>query len=258
MKKIRLDTLLVERGLCADAGEALRAVLAHEVKVGDAYATSAAQKVAPDAEVSVANQAPFVSRGGVKLKAALDTFKQSITGLRCIDIGCSTGGFTDCLLQAGAESVACVDVGYGDLAWSIRQNPRTTVFERTNIRTADPAALGAPFDLAVADLSFIGLARLASVFAELVRHDGGVFIGLVKPQFESARGETDERGVVVSEAVRKRTVFEVVAALETAGFTVTDMMESPIRGASAGNVEYLVRAEFRLPVEREISRKQTV
>lgn len=258
MKKIRLDTLLVEHGLCADADAALRAVLAHEVKVGDAYATSAAQKVAPDADVSVAGRARFVSRGGVKLQAALDMFRQSVAGLRCIDVGCSTGGFTDCLLQAGAASVACVDVGYGDLAWSIRQNPRTTVFERTNIRTADPAELGAPFDLAVADLSFIGLARLASVFAKLVRPDGGVFIGLIKPQFESARGETDERGVVTSEAVRKRTVFEVVAALETAGFTVTDMMESPIRGASAGNVEYLVRAEFPRPAEPGIPHRQAV
>ena len=244
MKKIRLDILLVERGLCADAEEALRAVLAHEVKVGDVYATSAAQKVSPDADVTVIGQARFVSRGGLKLQAALDSFGQPVEGLRCIDAGCSTGGFSDCLLQAGAASVACVDVGYGDLAWRVRQDPRTTVFERTNIRTADPAELGAPFDLAVADLSFIGLARLAPVFAELVRHDGGVFIGLIKPQFESARGETDERGVVQSEVVRKRTVFEVVAALENAGFTVTDLMESPIRGASAGNVEYLVRAEF--------------
>ena len=249
MKKKRLDMLLVERGLCTDADEALRAVLAHEVKAGDEFATSAAQLVAPDADVQIAAKKRFVSRGGVKLQAALDAFNQSVAGLRCIDVGCSTGGFTDCLLQAGAASVACVDVGYGDLAWSVRQDPRTTVFERTNIRTADPAALGAPFDLAVADLSFIGLARLAPVFAQLVRPDGGVFIGLVKPQFESARGETDERGVVRDADVRQRTVAEVCDALEAAGFTVTGLVESPIRGASAGNVEYLVRAESSFSTE---------
>ena len=241
MKKIRLDILLVERGLFPDADAALRAVLAHEVKVGDAYATSAAQKVAVDAEIQIAGQKRFVSRGGLKLQAALDAFGQSVEGLRCIDIGCSTGGFSDCLLQAGAASVACVDVGYGDLAWSVRQDPRTTVFERTNIRKADPEELGAPFDLAVADLSFIGLARLVPVFASLVHDDGGIFIGLIKPQFESSRGETDEHGVVCSEAVRKRTVFEVITALENGGFVVTDTMESPIRGAASGNIEYLVR-----------------
>ncbi len=244
MKKTRLDTLLVERGLCADTDEALRAVLAHEVKIGDSYATSAAQKVAPDIDVSVAGHARFVSRGGWKLQAALDAFEQPVEGLRCIDAGCSTGGFTDCLLQAGAASVTCVDVGYGDLAWSVRQDPRTIVFERTNIRTADPAELGAPFDLAVADLSFIGLARLAPVFAQIVRTDGGVFIGLVKPQFESAHDETDSRGVVRDEAVRTRTVAEVHDALEAAGFTVTGVIESPVRGAASGNIEYLIRAEM--------------
>ena len=174
MKKQRLDTLLVEQGYFADAGAALRAVLAHEVKVGDAYATSAAMRVAPDAEVTVRDRKRFVSRGGHKLQGALDAFGQDVRGLRCIDIGSSTGGFTDCLLQAGAAGVACVDVNYGQLAWSLRQDPRVAVFERTNIRLADPAALGAPFDLLVADLSFIGLAALAPVFARLAHPGIGV------------------------------------------------------------------------------------
>ena len=121
MKKQRLDTLLVEQGYFADAGAALRAVLAHEVKVGDVYATSAAMRVAPDAEVTVKDRKRFVSRGGHKLQGALDAFGQDVRGLRCIDIGSSTGGFTDCLLQAGAAGVACVDVNYGQLAWSLRQ-----------------------------------------------------------------------------------------------------------------------------------------
>ena len=241
MKKVRLDTLLVERGYFSDADAALRAVLAHEVKVDDAYATSAAAKVDPDASVVVKNRKRFVSRGGHKLQGALDAFGQDASGLRCIDIGSSTGGFTDCLLQAGAESVACVDVNYGQLAWSLRQDPRVSVFERTNIKLADPAEVGAPFDLLVADLSFIGLAQLASVFARF-SHTGSVFIGLVKPQFESRHDET-EGGVVRDEAVRERVIEEVRSALLAAGFEPTGVVESPIKGPE-GNVEYLVRAVY--------------
>ena len=233
MKKTRLDTLLVEQGYFPDADAALRAVLAHEVKADDVYATSAALKVAPDAEIRV--------RGRHKLQGALDAYGQDVSGLRCIDIGSSTGGFTDCLLQAGAASVACVDVNYGQLAWRLRQDGRVAVFERTNIKLADPAALGAPFDVLVADLSFIGLAQLAPVFARLSR-EGSVFLGLVKPQFESRPGEA-EGGVVRDETVRGRVVEEVRAALEDAGFRTTGVVESPITGPE-GNVEYLVRAVY--------------
>ena len=243
-KKIRLDELMVQQGLAADAGEALRLVLAHQVKVGDEYSASAAVRVAPDAAVEVRGRKRFVSRGGFKLQGALDAFGQDVQGLRCIDIGSSTGGFTDCLLQAGAASVACVDVNYGQLAWSIRQDDRVSVFERTNIRLADPAELGAPFDLLVADLSFIGLAALAPTFARLCA-EGSVFIGLVKPQFESRHDETDH-GVVRDAAVRERVVDEVRAALAAEGFDVDGVVESPITGPE-GNVEYLVRAVYRAP-----------
>ncbi len=242
MKRQRLDTLLVEQGYFADADAALRAVLAHEVKVDDVYATSAAMRVAPDADIAVKNRKRFVSRGGRKLQGALDAFGQDVRGLRCLDIGSSTGGFTDCLLQAGAASVACVDVNYGQLAWKLRQDPRVSAFERTNIKLADPAAMGAPFDVLVADLSFIGLAALAPVFARFSQA-GTVFIGLVKPQFESRPNET-ERGVVRDEAVRRRTVDEVREALGASGFEPTGVVESPITGPE-GNVEYLVRAVYR-------------
>lgn len=244
MKKVRLDNLLVQRGLFQDVGEVVRAAIAHEIKVDGDYVSSAAIQVDPNADIWVKGRPTYVSRGGIKLAGALEAFSQDVTGLKCIDVGCSTGGFTDCLLQAGAAHVACVDVGYGDLAWKVRQDPRTVVFERTNIRTADPAALGAPFDLIVADLSFIGLASLAPVFAQLAQ-SGTVFIGLVKPQFESHHGETDERGVVRDESVRIRTVDEVKAALESAGFKCAGAIESPIKGKAAGNVEYLVRAVYR-------------
>lgn len=242
MKKVRLDKLLVVRGAFADEAEALRAVMAREVKVNDAYATSAAMKVEPDADVWVKDRPQYVSRGGLKLRGALDAFGFDPSGLRCIDVGCSTGGFTDCLLQAGAAHVACVDVGYGDLAWKLRQDPRTAVFERTNIRVADPESLGAPFDLIVADLSFIGLASLAPVFASLSTL-GTTFIGLVKPQFESQHDETDH-GLVRDEAVRVRTIGEVQEALSAAGFTCEDVVESSIKGKRAGNVEYLLKARM--------------
>lgn len=241
-KKLRLDDLLVKQGYFADTASALRAVLAHEVKVNDTYATSAAMKVAPDAEIVVRGRKRFVSRGGHKLQGALDAFGQTVEGLRCLDIGSSTGGFTDCLLQAGATSVACVDVNYGQLAWKLRQDERASVFERTNIRTANPAELGAPFDLLVADLSFIGLAGLAHTFAKFCT-SGSIFIGLVKPQFESHHDETD-RGIVRDAAVRERTVQEVRDALEAAGFDVTGVTESPITGTE-GNIEYLVRAVYK-------------
>ena len=247
-KKIRLDELLVEQGVFPDAGTVLRAVLAHEVKVDDVYVTSAAVKVAPDAEIVVRGRKQFVSRGGHKLQGALDAFGQDVQGLNCIDVGSSTGGFTDCLLQAGAAHVACVDVNYGQLAWKIRTDERVSVFERTNIKLADPGELGAPFDLIVCDVSFIGLAVLAPAFACLSRpaSDGAsasVFLGLVKPQFESRHDETDH-GIVRDEAVRARTVEEVRCALEREGFEVTGTIESPIKGAE-GNVEYLVRAVFQ-------------
>ena len=249
-KKLRLDQLLVERGIYPDAQAALRAVLAREVKVGDEYATSAAMKVDPDAAIQAKGRRQYVSRGGFKLAGALDAFGQCVEGKSCIDIGSSTGGFSDCLLQRGAASVACVDVNYGQLAWEVRTDSRVSVFERTNIKLADPNELGAPFDLLVADLSFIGLAALAPTFARLCRpgnavasgQEPSVFIGLVKPQFESAHDETDH-GVVRDEAVRLRTVEEVKDALTAQGFRVTGTATSPITGPE-GNVEYLVRAEF--------------
>lgn len=241
MAKMRLDDFLIEQGYFASRDEVVRAVIAHEVRVNDVYVTSAAIKVAPDADIFIKNRKRFVSRGGHKLQGALDHFGQSVEGMRCIDVGSSTGGFTDCLLQAGAAEVTCVDVNYGQLAWKIRQDPRVRVFERTNIRLADPAELGAPFDVVVCDVSFIGLAQLAPVFARLCQQ-GSVFCGLIKPQFESHHDETDH-GVVVDERVRQRVIFEVTQALEEHGFTVTGVVQSSIKGPE-GNVEYLVRAVF--------------
>jgi 23S rRNA (cytidine1920-2'-O)/16S rRNA (cytidine1409-2'-O)-methyltransferase len=239
--KKRLGTLLVEQGYFPDEEAALRAVLAREVKVGDTYAKSAAILVPPDAPLWVKGRKRFVSRGGHKLAAALTGFKQDVTGLRCLDAGASTGGFTDCLLQMGASEVVCVDVGYGQLAWQLRGDSRVRVFERTNIRQADPQSLGAPFDMIVADLSFIGLAQLAPVFARLAR-PGTVFIGLIKPQFE-AQAEEAVGGVVLDEGVHERVIAEVGAALQGSGFEPKGTLPSPIKGP-AGNKEFLIRALF--------------
>lgn len=241
MKKVRLDKVLVEQGFCLNEEAALRSILAHEVKVDDVYATSAAFLVDPRAVIEVKDHSRYVSRGGYKLQGALSAFNLDVSGLRCIDVGCSTGGFTDCLLQAGAESVTAVDVGYGDLAWKLRQDPRVQVYERSNIRLVDPVSIGAPFDLIVADVSFISLAQLAPVFAALA-HKGSLFVGLIKPQFESAHEETDTRGFVASETVRARTIDEVAAAFQKVGFAVEGIRESPLQGRKSGNVEYLIKA----------------
>ncbi len=237
----RLDDALVYRGLVVDRDEALRRILAHEVKVGDEFATSPAHIVHEYDKLEVKREARYVSRGGFKLEAALAASGIEVCGKSCLDIGSSTGGFTDCLLQAGAANVVCVDVNYGDLAWKIRTDERVRVFERTNIKHVDPAVLGAPFDIVVIDVSFIGLARLAPYFPPLMRA-GGVFIGLVKPQFESRHDES-ERGIVTDEAVRARTVAEVEDALISQRFSIEGVVTSPIKGA-AGNVEFLVWARY--------------
>lgn len=242
MKKVRLDDLLVSRGDFDTRAEVVRAVIAHEVRVDDVYVTSAALRVLPTAEIFIRGRMRYVSRGGYKLAAALESFDVDVKGAHAIDVGSSTGGFTDCLLQAGAADVTCVDVNYGQLAWQLRDDARVRVFERLNIKAADPESIGAPFDIIVADLSFIGLASLSGVFARL-SHTGTSFVGLIKPQFESQHDET-ESGVVTDVAVRARTVEEVCEALRAAGFRVEGTITSPITGKRKGNVEYLVHAVF--------------
>lgn len=259
--------LLVDRGLCSDVDEALRLVLAHKVKVGDAFAKSPADAVAPDAQVQVVGRKRFVSRGGNKLQGALDAFDVVVEGANCLDIGSSTGGFSDCLLQAGAARVACVDVNYGQLAWEVRCNPRVSVFERTNIKTADPVALGAPFDVIVIDVSFIGLASLAATFPKFCRlsdDEGGLgegndgsagrktdLVALIKPQFE-ARADEVKRGGTVSDVTRARTIEQVTDALVDVGFVIRGLIESPVTGSKSHNVEYLIWATFDPPAHGEV------
>ncbi len=180
----------------------------------------------------------FVSRGGDKLDAALEAFRVAVSDLRCIDVGASTGGFTDCLLQRGAASVVAVDVGYGQLAWKLAQDERVTVMDRTNIRYAEPADLGAPFDLVVADLSFISLRTVAEVLAAL-GDAGTTYILLVKPQFEVGRAEIGKGGIVRSPKAARTAVAAVVEAMAAAGIGFTQGVLSVLTGAK-GNQEFLI------------------
>ena len=246
MAKERLNKLMCERGCAASLDEANRKILAKEVKVNDSYLTTPSELVPVDAQIEVKETCPYVSRGGIKLKGAIDAFDVKVYGKNCIDIGSSTGGFSDCLLQEGAGRVACVDVNYGQLAWEVRQNERSAVFERTNIKKADPQELGAPFDLIVIDVSFIGLASLAPVlkrFAHEPAEGKTELVALVKPEFEASH-EENVGGLVADDDVRERTVAEVKAALSEQGFTVQDVIESPIRGKKKGNKEFLLYAKY--------------
>lgn len=236
MARIRLDVLLVDRGLFPSRERARAAVLAGRVRVGGQRVTKAGQAVDEDAALEITPEAEYVSRGGHKMAGALETFGIDPTGMRVVDVGASTGGFTDCLLQRGAESVAAVDVGYGQLAWSLRTDPRVAVFERTNIRSADPAALGAPFDLAVIDVSFIGLATVLP-HVEALLSEEGMFLALVKPQFEAGKGRVGKRGVVRDPEVHVDVLRRVGDVVRASGWVVRGLTWSPITGPE-GNIEF--------------------
>ena len=180
---------------------------------------------------------PFVSRAGKKLDAALQSFAVPVAGRRSIDVGASTGGFTDCLLQRGAASVVALDVGYGQLHWRLRNEPNVEVIERTNIRHADLVAIGAPFDLIVADLSFISLTTVSSALGALGGDDAD-WVVLIKPQFEAGRERVGKGGIIRDPAVRYDVVHDVTAHFHGIGLGLHGVMESPITGAT-GNTEYL-------------------
>lgn len=242
----RLDAELVRRGLLGSRRQAVEAIAAGRVRVGGSPAPGPTRLVAPDEPIQVTGDPPrFVSRGGEKLAAALDGFGVPVHGRRALDAGASTGGFTDCLLQAGAVHVDAVDVGRGQLAWALRDDPRVTVRERTNVRHLVADDLGGPVDLTVADLSFISLLTVAPALARCTRPDGDLVL-LVKPQFEAGRARIGKGGVVRDPEVHRAVLREVRDGLQEAGVFVVDVMVSPLRGAD-GNVEFLVRGDARGP-----------
>jgi 23S rRNA (cytidine1920-2'-O)/16S rRNA (cytidine1409-2'-O)-methyltransferase len=228
--------------LTADPGEARAAIAAGRVTVGGAPALTAGRFVAPDEPIVVLPPpARFVGRGALKLDAALDRFGIDVAGRRALDVGASTGGFTDCLLQRGAASVIALDVGYGQLHERLRADPRVEVHERTNVRDVSPGDLGRPVDLLVADLSFISLRTVVQVLVGLVR-PGADMVLLVKPQFEAKRVEAARgSGVIADPAIWRRVLSEVAVALAEARTAIMGAMASPLTGAD-GNVEFLVHA----------------
>ncbi|MBU6427720.1 MAG: TlyA family RNA methyltransferase [Cyanobacteria bacterium REEB65] len=245
MPKERLDQRLVREGLFASREAAQRAIMAGLVMVGAEAATKPGTMVGPEVVLKVRGpEQPYVSRGGVKLAHALDRWPIDVSGRICLDIGASTGGFTDVLLQRGAARVYAIDVGYGQLAWKLREDPRVTVVERTNVRHLDPASLyhGEPAaSFAVVDVSFIGLAKIIPALGRLLASAGEI-VALIKPQFEAGPQWVGKHGVVRDAAVHREVVQTVTRAFESAGLAVQDVSESPIKG-SKGNVEFLLWAK---------------
>jgi 23S rRNA (cytidine1920-2'-O)/16S rRNA (cytidine1409-2'-O)-methyltransferase len=243
--KVRIDQLLVEREFAPTRTRAQALILAGAVYVGDARVDKAGTLVASDAQVVVKGaDHPYVSRGGVKLAGALDAFGVEPEGTRCLDLGASTGGFTDCLLQRGAREVIAVDVGYGQLAHKLRVDPRVVVMERTNARTLTAEAIGGPVDLTVVDASFIALDRLTEAIARTTR-EGGELVALIKPQFEVGREEaTRGKGVVRDETVRAEAIDQAATAVEAAGFELLGRCDSVLPGPK-GNLEAFVHARRR-------------
>jgi 23S rRNA (cytidine1920-2'-O)/16S rRNA (cytidine1409-2'-O)-methyltransferase len=237
----RLDAELVRRGLTASRQRALEEIGAGRVLVGGMPARSAARRVAADESIIVSGGRPrFVSRGGDKLEAALDRFHLDVTGRGALDAGASTGGFTDCLLQAGASHVVAVDVGRGQLAWSLRTDSRVTVLERTNVRNLAPDDIGGRVDLCTADLSFISLSVCAPALARCTTDDADLAL-LVKPQFEAGRAQVGKGGVVRDASVHRSVLRRVRDGLAAAGIDAVAAMPSPLRGAD-GNVEFFFHA----------------
>jgi 23S rRNA (cytidine1920-2'-O)/16S rRNA (cytidine1409-2'-O)-methyltransferase len=238
-KKIRLDSLLVERELTESRKKAQALILSGVVLVDDRPEDKAGTLISATAEVRIRGAAnPYVSRGGLKLRGALDSFDLSVAGLTALDIGASTGGFTDCLLQAGAAKVYAVDVGYGLLAWKLREDPRVINIERTNIRHYDGAEITDRIDLVVFDTSFISLRLIIPPVLRLIK-DGAILIALIKPQFEVEKDEVGNHGVVRDPMLHQRVLAEIEAFCRSFGLMVLGNCESPLTGP-AGNREFFI------------------
>jgi len=237
----RLDKLLVDRGLAGSRERARALIMSGAVLVGGHAETKPGTLFDPAVEIALkAEDHPYVSRGALKLVKGLDSFAIDPTGLTALDIGASTGGFTDVLLRRGAKRVYAIDVGYGQLAWPLRQDPRVVVLERVNARSMDLALVPEPCDLAVIDTSFISLTLILPRVAELLRPPvGKPIVALVKPQFEVGRELVGKGGVVRDEVARRGAVDKIRTWATAHGFTAHEDVESPITGP-AGNVEYLL------------------
>ena len=251
--KIRLDTLLVEKSLIQSRERARAIIMTGTVLVNGLPVDKAGTKVDQDANISFKGKdsikqsieqldIPYVSRGGLKLAKALSHLNIDVNGMICLDIGASTGGFTDCLLQAGADKVYAVDVGYGQIAWSLRQNPKVVVIERTNIRYMPYEIIGQTVDLITIDTSFISL-KLVVPAAEKFMNSKTLTLALIKPQFEAGKDRISKGGVVRDPVVREQIVKEVELFFKQRGYETGEIIESPIKGPK-GNVEFIISMRY--------------
>jgi 23S rRNA (cytidine1920-2'-O)/16S rRNA (cytidine1409-2'-O)-methyltransferase len=236
--KVPLNLWLVENGFAESREKARSLIMAGEVFINGQRADKSGHQVAPDARVEVRAKPPYVSRGGLKLQAALKHFAIDATDKVCTDIGTSTGGFTDCLLQHGAARVHAVDTGTGQIDWRLRSDPRVILHEAFNARYLKPDDLGEPIDLAVCDVSFISATAIVPAIARVLEPETGRMVVLIKPQFEVQRDQVGEGGIVRDAALHEASCARVRACVEESNFTV-EIMESPITGAE-GNKEFLL------------------
>jgi 23S rRNA (cytidine1920-2'-O)/16S rRNA (cytidine1409-2'-O)-methyltransferase len=247
--KERLDLLLVDRGLADSRTAAQRLIMAGQVTVGDQVVDKPGARVPIADPLAVKERLPYASRGGFKLEAALDAFGLDVSGWIAADVGASTGGFTDCLLQRGAARVYAIDVGYGQLAWNLQQDPRVVVMDRTNARYL--ATLPEPVDLATIDASFISLRLLLPAVMGWLRRGAAEsrIVALIKPQFEAGREQVGKRGVIRDPAVHRAVLQEIAGWAESQGLGLMGLIRSPITGP-AGNVEFLAHwVPGRAPTE---------
>ena len=238
-KKIRLDVLVTERGLCESRQKAQATIMAGLVFVDGQRSDKPGTPVAEDASVEVRGHAlRYVSRGGLKLEKAMQTFPITLEGKVCADIGASTGGFTDCMLQNGAAKVYAVDVGYGQLDWKLRQDDRVVCMEKTNFRYMTPEDIPDVLDFASVDVSFISLDKILTPAYALLKEQGEM-VALIKPQFEAGREKVGKKGVVRDPKVHEEVISRIVRHADEVSFEVLDLSYSPIRGPE-GNIEYLI------------------
>ena len=237
--KKRLDVLLTERSLAESRAKAQAIIMAGLVYVQGQKADKPGISYEENVEIEVRGEVcPYVSRGGLKLEKALRDFRVDPTGFVCSDSGASTGGFTDCLLQQGAKKVFAIDVGYGQLDWKIRSDPRVVVMERTNIRYVTPEQLGEPLDLSVVDVSFISLKIVLPAIQALLKPGIGQVLCLIKPQFEAGRDQVGKKGVIRDPQIHKQVLDDFVELADTLGFTILGLTFSPVKGPE-GNIEFL-------------------
>ena len=238
LKKTRIDTVLVDRGFFSSREQAQRAIMAGEVRVGEAVVDKASAKIEPDATITVDSSPAYVGRGGLKLEGALRHFAIGVTGFTALDIGASTGGFTDCLLQQGAKKVYAIDVGHGQLAWKIRNDPRVIVREKLNARFLTRADVPEPIDLCVIDVSFISLTLILPNAFESVTANG-MILALIKPQFELQASDVGSGGIVREPALHAKAQEKIRQFVVNAGHEVIGIIPSEITGTD-GNQEFFI------------------